>query len=208
MPRNLERTRNGVWGQMRFPRRAVAVGLVLTALLASSVPASSIEEIENDLDDAVRTLEGIQAALDAAERDIAAAEGRLREAETALDDVAAELDQARLAVADAEVTRRKRSRELDVAEQEHTAAQAEDGAATRRLQDRSVEVFKYGAGREQQALVSGLIGAADWHEVAVGTTTDHVAPWQSVFKVTHLFDTDVDFVRKAKAERERRSRQL
>jgi polyhydroxyalkanoate synthase len=29
---------------------------------------------------------------------------------------------------------------------------------------------------------------------AVGTTTDHVAPWQSVFKVTHLFDTNIDFV--------------
>ena len=29
---------------------------------------------------------------------------------------------------------------------------------------------------------------------AVGTVTDHVAPWQSVFKLTHLLDTDVDFV--------------
>jgi len=29
---------------------------------------------------------------------------------------------------------------------------------------------------------------------AVGTTTDHVAPWKSVFKLVHLFDTDVDFV--------------
>ena len=28
----------------------------------------------------------------------------------------------------------------------------------------------------------------------VGTETDHVAPWRSVFKITHLFDTDVDFV--------------
>lgn len=28
----------------------------------------------------------------------------------------------------------------------------------------------------------------------VGTTTDHVAPWRSVFKVIHLFDTDTDFV--------------
>ncbi len=29
---------------------------------------------------------------------------------------------------------------------------------------------------------------------AVGTVTDHVAPWRSVFKLTYLFDTDVDFV--------------
>nr|WP_244327964.1 alpha/beta fold hydrolase [Roseibium sp. RKSG952] len=29
---------------------------------------------------------------------------------------------------------------------------------------------------------------------AVGTVTDHVAPWKSVFKLVHLFDTDVDFV--------------
>ncbi|WP_199823744.1 alpha/beta fold hydrolase [Labrenzia sp. OB1] len=29
---------------------------------------------------------------------------------------------------------------------------------------------------------------------AVGTTTDHVAPWRSVFKLVHLFDTDVDFI--------------
>ncbi len=29
---------------------------------------------------------------------------------------------------------------------------------------------------------------------AVGTVADHVAPWQSVFKLVHLFDTDVDFV--------------
>jgi len=29
---------------------------------------------------------------------------------------------------------------------------------------------------------------------AVGTTTDHVAPWKSVFKITHLFDTETDFV--------------
>jgi polyhydroxyalkanoate synthase len=29
---------------------------------------------------------------------------------------------------------------------------------------------------------------------AVGTVTDHVAPWKSVFKLIHLFDTDVEFV--------------
>lgn len=29
---------------------------------------------------------------------------------------------------------------------------------------------------------------------AVGTTTDHVAPWHSVFKLVHLLDTEVDFV--------------
>ena len=29
---------------------------------------------------------------------------------------------------------------------------------------------------------------------AVGTATDHVAPWKSVFKLIHHFDTDVDFV--------------
>jgi polyhydroxyalkanoate synthase subunit PhaC len=29
---------------------------------------------------------------------------------------------------------------------------------------------------------------------AVGTVLDHVAPWRSVFKLTHLLDTDVDFV--------------
>lgn len=29
---------------------------------------------------------------------------------------------------------------------------------------------------------------------AVGNVTDHVAPWHSVFKLVHLFDTDVDFV--------------
>ena len=29
---------------------------------------------------------------------------------------------------------------------------------------------------------------------AVGTETDHVAPWKSVFKLVHLFDTEVDFV--------------
>ncbi|KAB2950827.1 MAG: alpha/beta fold hydrolase [Rhizobiaceae bacterium] len=29
---------------------------------------------------------------------------------------------------------------------------------------------------------------------AVGTLTDHVAPWRSVFKLVHILDTDVDFV--------------
>ncbi|CFX21486.1 Poly(3-hydroxyalkanoate) polymerase [Candidatus Filomicrobium marinum] len=29
---------------------------------------------------------------------------------------------------------------------------------------------------------------------AVGTTTDHVAPWHSVFKLVHLLDVEVDFV--------------
>lgn len=29
---------------------------------------------------------------------------------------------------------------------------------------------------------------------AVGTVTDHVAPWRSVFRLTHLLDTEVDFV--------------
>jgi polyhydroxyalkanoate synthase len=29
---------------------------------------------------------------------------------------------------------------------------------------------------------------------AVGALTDHVAPWRSVFKLTHLFDTDVEFL--------------
>jgi len=29
---------------------------------------------------------------------------------------------------------------------------------------------------------------------AVGTLSDHVAPWKSVFNLIHLFDTDVDFI--------------
>ncbi|MDX8482432.1 alpha/beta fold hydrolase [Mesorhizobium sp. VK24D] len=29
---------------------------------------------------------------------------------------------------------------------------------------------------------------------AVGTETDHVAPWRSVFKLTYLLDTDIDFI--------------
>lgn len=29
---------------------------------------------------------------------------------------------------------------------------------------------------------------------SVGTVKDHVAPWRSVFKLTHLLDTDVDFI--------------
>lgn len=29
---------------------------------------------------------------------------------------------------------------------------------------------------------------------AVGTTTDHVAPWRSVFKLTRLLDTDIEFL--------------
>ncbi|MBO6758286.1 MAG: alpha/beta fold hydrolase [Roseibium sp.] len=50
---------------------------------------------------------------------------------------------------------------------------------------------------EGRCQVDGLpVSIEDIHVpiFAVGTETDHIAPWQSVFKVTHLADTPVTFV--------------
>ncbi len=159
------------------PLRTLVVGVALLGLAGSSVAAQELEEAEREVEelrdeftDAVSSLEELGAAIDRAERELIAAQGRLRAANEALAGLEAEIEEAQAAVAAAEARYKEAVAEVETAEVEVAEALDRLQEADDRLHRRAIEVYKYGAGHQQQALVTGVVGSADWHEVAVTTS--------------------------------------
>ena len=159
------------------PLRTLVVGVALLGLAGSSVAAQELEEAEREVEelrdeftDAVSSLEELGAAIDRAERELIAAQGRLRAANEALAGLEAEIEEAQAAVAAAEARYKEAVAEVETAEVEVAEALDRLQEADDRLHRRAIEVYKYGAGHQQQAFVTGVVGSADWHEVAVTTS--------------------------------------
>lgn len=159
------------------PLRTLVVGVALLGLAGSSVAAQEFEEAEREVEelrgeftDAVSSLEELGAAIDRAERELIAAQGRLRAANEALAGLEAEIEQAEAAVIAAERRHDEAVAEVALAEAEVADALDRVQEADDRLHRRAIEVFKFGAGHQQQTFVTGVVGSADWHEVAVTTS--------------------------------------
>ena len=180
------------------PLRTLVVGVALLGLAGSSVAAQELEEAEREVEelrdeftDAVSSLEELGAAIDRAERELIAAQGRLRAANEALAGLEAEIEEAQAAVAAAEARYKEAVAEVETAEVEVAEALDRLQEADDRLHRRAIEVYKYGAGHQQQALVTGVVGSADWHEVAVTTSA-----------IERIVGNDKELVLAAEAARE------
>ncbi len=166
--------------------RSLVGGALLVALLGTAVPAagepdpeglrsqaeeaeSDAEDVQDDLSSTIRSLDDLNRAIEDAERELAAAQSRLQEATAALAGLEEEIAEAEAAVASAEAAHDDAQAEVERAESEAAQALVELEAADARLHRRAIEVYKYGAGIPQQTLVTGVVGANDWHEVAVTT---------------------------------------
>jgi soluble lytic murein transglycosylase-like protein len=161
------------------------LGLAGTTVFGTATPSAlaigeQVEEaevevggLEREFSDAVRSLDELGSAIDRAERDLLAAQARLTEATAALAGLEEEIRRAEGAVTAAEREHEAALEAVEAAEAEAAAALEQVHAADARLHRRAVEVHKYGVGVAQQTFVTGVVGANDWHEVAV--TTQSVA---------------------------------
>ena len=168
------------WKLVRRLRTLVIVvvvfGLASTSVSAAQELDHRIEEAESEVDHlrddvsaALRSLEDLGAAIDRAERELLAAQGRVREANRALAGLKERIEDAEAARDRAERNHDRAMGELEHADAEVATALDRLDEADARLHRRAIEVYKYGAGVTQQTLVTGVVGASDWHEVAVTT---------------------------------------
>ena len=160
--------------------RTLFVGVVVLGLASSTVSVaqepeaieeaeSEVEELKDEFSDTIRSLEELGAAIDRAERDLVAAQRRLGQAPAALAGLEEEIAEAERAVELAEREHELAIAAVEQAEDDVEAAHGRRDEADGRLHRRAIEVYKYGAGLPQQTLVTGVVGASDWHEVAVTT---------------------------------------
>jgi hypothetical protein len=150
----------------------------------------ALDEVEGELTEAARTYEDIVATLERAERELERAEERMHAASAQLARVERELVAAEQARAEAEEAEQQAAAQLAASEAQLSRALAEESAAVELLELRTIEVYKYGVGLPQQALVQGIVSASDWHEVAVIATA-----------VGRVVESDNEVVRTAVARR-------
>jgi outer membrane biosynthesis protein TonB len=122
---------------------------------------------DRSLRDAIRSLEDIEAAIERAERAVEDAERRLAAASAALAGLEDEVAAARTALAVAEAAVAEAATRVEGARVRAAEADAAEARAVGRLQQRIREVYKHGSGTDLQALLTSIIGAADWHQVSV-----------------------------------------
>jgi soluble lytic murein transglycosylase-like protein len=134
-------------------------------------------EVERDLDDledeltrAARSFEDVVATLEHAERELEAADERMHAASAQLARVERELVAAERAREEAEAAKQEAAELLAATETRLARAQERAAAAVELLELRTIDVYKYGVGLPQRAMVQGLVSASDWHEFAVITT--------------------------------------
>jgi soluble lytic murein transglycosylase-like protein len=155
--------------------RTLVVGVALLGLASTAVSAAhevgdaeaEVDDLEQEFTETVRSLEELGAAIDRAERALLAAQRRLNEANQALAGLEEEIEAAEAARDRAEREHQRAIAVVEEAEAEVAAAYERQHEADGRLHRRAIEVYKYGAGLPQQTLVTGVVGASDWHEVAV-----------------------------------------
>jgi hypothetical protein len=165
-------------------RGAVVASLALVVTLpgvavAQSVPHGVPQErsdeagerelaaTERGLRDAIRSLEDIEAAIERAERAVEDAERRLAAASAELAGLEDEVAAARTALAVAEASVAEAATRVERARVRAAEADAAEARAVGRLQQRIREVYKHGSGTDLQALLTSILGAADWHQVSI-----------------------------------------
>ena len=160
--------------------RTLVVGVAVLGLASSTVSAaqerdaveeaeSEVDDLRDEFDDTIRSLDELGAAIERAEHELVAAQRRLGATTAALAGLEEDIAGAERAVERAERDHELAVDAVEQAEAEVAAAHERRDEADHRLHRRVIEVHKYGAGLPQQALVSGVVGASDWHEVAVTT---------------------------------------
>jgi hypothetical protein len=130
-----------------------------------------LDEVEDELSKAARTYEDIVAILERAERELEQADERMHAASAQLARVERELAAAEQARAEAETAKEQAAEQFAASEAQLAAAVEAEAAAVELLELRTIEVYKYGVGLPQKAMVQSLVSASDWHEVAVVATT-------------------------------------
>jgi soluble lytic murein transglycosylase-like protein len=162
-------------------RRARALTVVVALTLAVPGPAAGSDDPDvarqelgtarQELGTAQRELEELERTVRRTTDEIAALDVRLRDAATELAHVQEELARAEERFATALAVERRTAAELVAADGELVGLLDDWDAQRRRLEDRAVHAYKHGGTRTSQLLIGGLVGAADWHEVAVTIET-------------------------------------
>lgn len=177
----------------------VAGALLLGVLMLVAAPGAAIGA---EPAAGTGTLDELRGALESEERDLADVRDQIRRTDDAVqaldadlqlrsaeldtlraDLLAAERHREEAVAVEAQARQRLRDAQADLAARSATWAQ--DRA---QLADRAVHAYKHGGGVGNEVLVRGLIGADDWHEVAVNVAT-----------ATRLLDDDATAVRAAAA---------
>jgi hypothetical protein len=129
-----------------------------------------LEDVEDDLGQTVRSFAEVVAQLERADRELERADERMHAASAQLARVERELVAAERAREEAETAKQEAAELLAAAETRLAHAQEREAAAVELLELRTIEVYKYGVGLPQRAMVQGLVSASDWHEFAVIST--------------------------------------
>lgn len=152
---------------MRGAALAAAAVLVAGTALPATGVTPGLDTARRDLDEAERELGQLERAVRRTVNEIAALDQRLLEASTELARVREELARAEEELEAARVVERHTAAELASVDAELDAVLA--GWVTRRdrLSEHAVHAYKRGRNAHLELLVGGVVGAADWHEIAV-----------------------------------------
>ena len=160
--------------------RATGVGhsslwLVIAALLVATAPAVSADDeltrSRTRLDEAERSLEQLQGEVRGVAEEVSALEASLQRASAELAGLERDLELAQL---DHRAARQEvEQARAEVVDRDAVLEQAltawSDGRD--RLAEQAVHAYKHGGGMGGDVLVRGVVGARDWHEVAVTLET-------------------------------------
>ena len=162
----------------RWWRGAVTV-VVVAAVLTPDVVAhaldgpatSTLSATRDELADANRELDEIEVELRRVDDELATVEVDLLAATTELSRVSAELDDAQAALTRSNAAERAATARLLRAQRDLETSLEDFDTRRRRLADRLVEAYKHGGATTEQLAVQGVLGASDWHGVAVTLET-------------------------------------
>ncbi len=149
--------------------------LVIIALLVSSAPAvwadDELARSRARLDEVERSLEQLQDEVRGVAEEVSALDASLQRASAELAGLERDLERAQLdhRVAQEEIEEARAEVVDRDAVLERALTSWSDGRD--RLAEQAVHAYKHGLGRGGDVLVRGVVGARDWHEVAVTLET-------------------------------------